>query len=213
MAPWATEDPVLPGGVPDFPDGPEPARNITRVYRDPLDEVWLAAAAALGLRIRRSADAYASYDGRGTLTLSTAEHFDADDSLAQMVLHELCHALVAGDDAFERVDWGLSNTDGRDLVLEHACHRTQAALADAHGLRDLFAVTTDHRPYWDALGDAPLGDASDPATPIAIAAVQRARQAPFHPALTDALQRTAVIARVVADVAAAPSLWASKRND
>lgn len=74
------------------------AREVTRVYRDPLDELWLACAAEVGLRVRRTADAYASTDGRGTLSISTPEHLDADDCLAQMVFHELCHALVQGPD-------------------------------------------------------------------------------------------------------------------
>lgn len=162
----------------------------------------------MGLTVTRSDRVYASYDGQGTLTLSTPEHFDPDDSLAQMILHELCHALVAGEGAFERVDWGLCNTDGRDLLMEHACHRLQAALADQHGLRRLFAVTTEHRPYWDALGHRPLQDPSDPACAVAAAAYERARQPPFAPVLSEALARTARIARVVAEVAEPGSLWA-----
>ena len=54
---------------------------------------------------------------------------DPDDSLAQLIFHELCHALVAGEHAFEREDWALCNLDGRDLIFEHACHRVQAALS------------------------------------------------------------------------------------
>jgi len=55
-------------------------RRIERFYRDPVDEIWLSAARALGLNIARSDEVYASYDGRGTLTLSTPDDMDADDS-------------------------------------------------------------------------------------------------------------------------------------
>ncbi|MGD8861515.1 MAG: hypothetical protein PVI30_16015 [Myxococcales bacterium] len=182
-------------------------RYIDHRYRDPLDEVWLHAAQELGLRIERSDSVYASYDGRGTLTLSTVAHFDPDDSLAQLIFHELCHALVAGPHAMRKPDWGLSNTDDRDLTLEHACHRLQAALADQHGLRRLLAVTTDHRPYWDALPEDPLADGDDRAIALARGAFTRARQPPFGPVLQRALQRTARVAEVVAEVAADDSAF------
>ena len=65
-------------------------------YLDPVDEIWLATARKLGLRVQRSDAAYASYDGRGTLNIATRAEFDADDCLAQIIFHELCHALVTG---------------------------------------------------------------------------------------------------------------------
>ena len=65
-------------------------------YRDPVDLLWLRAARELGLSLSFSDDVFASYDGRGTRTLCHAAHYDPDDSLAQLVFHELCHALVAG---------------------------------------------------------------------------------------------------------------------
>jgi hypothetical protein len=130
-------------------------REITSHYEDPLDRIWIACAERIGLSVVRGSHVYASFDGERTLTLCTRAEFDPDDSLAQMILHELCHGLVAGPGA-ARADWGLSNEDARDLVLEHACHRVQAALADRHGLRALFAVTTEWRPYWDALPIDPL---------------------------------------------------------
>lgn len=98
-----------------------------------MDLIWLQAASDLGLTVHRSADAYAAYDGRGTLTISVPEEFDADDSLAQMIFHELCHWMVSGLHAKDLPDWGLSNTSRRDLVYEYACHRLQAALAAPTG--------------------------------------------------------------------------------
>jgi hypothetical protein len=105
------------------------ARPIQFQYRDPVELVWEAALAKLGVQLLRSADAYASWDGVSTLTLARAEDFDADDSLAQLIFHELCHMLVAGERGKRLFDWGLDNTSERHLVFEHACHRVQAALA------------------------------------------------------------------------------------
>ena len=103
-------------------------RSIVHQYQDPVDLIWLRAAADLGLEVQRSAEVYAAYDGKGTLTVSVADDFDADDSLAQMIFHEICHWLVSGIHARDRPDWGLSNTSKRDLVYEFACHRLQAKL-------------------------------------------------------------------------------------
>jgi hypothetical protein len=136
---------------------------------------------------------------------------DADDSLAQIIFHELCHALVAGPEAMRKLDWGLCNEDGRDLVREHACHRLQAALSDRHGLRSLMAVTTEHRPYWDTLPEDPLANGLDPAIELAQAAWLRARRSAWAEALQSALEATARIAAVVRAFTAEPSLWSETR--
>lgn len=187
-------------------------REPTHRYADPVDEIWLAAARRLGVEVRRSDEVYAAYDGRGVLTVSDAAHFDADDSLAQLIFHELCHALVSGRDAMQRADWGLCNVDGRDLVCEHACHRVQAALSARHGLRELMAVTTEHRPYWDALPDDPLAPGDDPAIELAQRAFQRARKGVWGETLALALAATAEIAEVVRPFAADGSLWRTTRG-
>jgi hypothetical protein len=184
-------------------------RVPTHRYSDPVDEIWLAAARRLGITVQRSDAAYAAYDGQGVLTISVRAGFDGDDSLAQIIFHELCHALVAGTGALERVDWGLCNTDERDLISEHACHRLQAALSARHGLRDFMAVTTEHRVYWDALPDDPLADGDDPAIAPAQAAWQRAQRAPWREALEQALAATAAIADAVRPFAAGESLWST----
>ena len=145
-------------------------RSIDHHYRDPLDLVWLGVARRIGWRVERSAEVYASWDGDRTLTLSDAAGFDPDDCLAQMILHEICHALVQGPGRLSAIDWGLCNFDDRDAIAEHACHRLQAALADTVGLRGFFAVTTDWRPYWDALPADPLAPGADPAIELARAA-------------------------------------------
>ena len=157
------------------------SRPIHHRYVDPLAQIWLDCAARVGLRVVRSGDAYASYqppgDGRGTLIIGDDASLDADDSLAQMIFHELCHSLVQGEDAFERADWGLDNETDRDAWREHACLRVQAVLAARHGLRGFFAPTTDYRAdFWDQLPADPLADRGDPSVHAAIVALRRAAQ-------------------------------------
>jgi hypothetical protein len=198
----------------EHPAGPT-ARRPTRRYRDPLDEVWLAAARRLGLRVVRRDDAYAATDGRGTLVVGTPRTLDADDGLAQMIFHEICHWLVEGDEAAERPDWGLDNVTDRDVPREHATLRLQAALAQRHGLRAVLAPTTDFRAYHDALPADPLEPRDDPASIAARLGLQRADREPWHPVVAEALAATGRIVREAASFAgrerdadpdAAPSL-------
>lgn len=186
-------------------------RSVVHRYDDPVDMIWIRAATDLGLKIQRSADAFASYDGKGTLTIAEASDFDADDCLAQMIFHELCHWLVAGRQGKHLPDWGLSNVDDSDLHFEYAAHRLQAALAAPFGLREFMAVTTDWRPYWDALPEDPLKDGDDPAIAIAQTASHLARLPPFEPVLTRSLSATAAIADAVRLVAEPSTLWSLAR--
>ncbi len=182
-------------------------RSITHRYDDPVDLIWIHAAADLGLKVVRSADAYAAYDGNGTLTICDATHFDADDCLAQMIFHEICHWLVAGRRGFKMEDWGLSNLDDSDLVYEYAAIRVQAALSRPYGLRSFMAVTTDWRPYWDSLPENPLLDGNDPAITLAQDAHFLSRREPFEAVLKRALSATATIADAVRDSSEQNSLW------
>lgn len=186
-------------------------RSISGKYDDPLELIWVEAARRLGMRIERTADVYASWDGHQTLFLGTNPELDPDDSLAQLVFHEICHALVAGPRGRARPDWGLDNTTERDLTSEHACHRVQAALARPYGLRDFFAVTTEWRPYWDALPEDPLGPTEDPALSLARRGFAAASEAPFAEVLRDALEGTAAIADIVRPHAPETSLWRRTR--
>lgn len=185
------------------------SREIRRNYRDPLDAIWLGTARRIGWTVERSPEVFAAYDGRGTLTLSTTEFFDADDCLAQMILHELCHALVAGPAALQLPDMGLDNTTDRDRISEHATQRLQAALAHRHGLREFFAVTTDHRPYFDALPSNPLADCEDPALSPARIAFERATQGPWAEPIEAALVATALIVEAARPFCTADSLFAA----
>ncbi|WP_157665226.1 YkgJ family cysteine cluster protein [Mariniblastus fucicola] len=182
-------------------------RSINHSYQDPVDLIWLKAAADLGLKIARSADAFAAYDGNGTLTIATAEHFDADDCLAQMIFHEICHWMIAGRRGFQLEDWGLSSIDDSDIVYEYAAIRLQAALSRPYGLRSFMAVTTDWRPYWESLPEDPLGDGDDPAIPLAQDGHFMSRLEPFEAVLKRALSATATIADAVRGATEPSSLW------
>lgn len=181
-------------------------REVRHRYVDPLAEVWLGAARRVGLTVVRAPDAYASTDGAGTLVIGSAETLDADDSLAQMIFHELCHSLVQGEHSFARPDWGLDNQSGQHAWREHATLRLQRTLAARFGLARFFAPTTDYRAFWDALGADPLADRADPTVVAAIAACHRAAGPPWAPHLEDALVATAAIVAAAAPHAADDSL-------
>jgi hypothetical protein len=152
---------------------------VKRLARSPLatdaiDEIWRRAAAQIGFQLARTADAYATSDGRGEIAIGAPETLDDDDALAQLVLHELCHAITEGDAALARPDWGLDNVPAH-VVREHACLRVQARLADPFGLRALMAPTTPYRDYYLALPADPLDGADDEGDAAARAAAACAR--------------------------------------
>jgi hypothetical protein len=183
-------------------------REVNARYIDPLAQVWLAAARRIGLRVVRTPDAYAATDGRGTLAIGSTETLDADDSLAQMIFHELCHSLVEGEQSFTRADWGMDNTGPDHDWREHACLRVQWVLAGRHGLHTLFAPTTDFRvAFWDRLSGNVLADRTERSVVAAIAALRRADHPPWGPALGEALAASAQIARATAPFGETGTLW------
>src|SRR5258708_7294945 len=139
------------------------------------------------MRVVRTPDAYAATDGAGTLAIGTDATLDADDSLAQMIFHELCHSLVEGEHAFARPDWGMDNTGPDHDWREHACLRVQWVLAGRHGLRGVFAPTTDFRVFWDTLSSDALSEPSVMSGHAAITSIPRAEQPPSAPPLRVAL--------------------------
>ncbi len=184
------------------------SRTIDVRYTDPVDAVWLACVERLGWRVVFSPDCYASWDGRGTLTVGTRDTWDPDDSLAQLLFHEICHALVQGPGRRRRPDWGLDNaTETSSALEEHACHRLQAAWLDRYGLRGVLAVTTSWRPYWDALGDDPLAPSDDGSVVLARAAWAEALRGPWSAAVAEALAATAEIASTLRRWAPPDSVW------
>lgn len=171
-------------------------------YLDPLDALWIGTAQRIGFVVVRSTEVYASSDGRGTLTVGTPETLDADDCLAQMIFHEMCHSLIEGPEGLSRPDFGLDNETGRDVPREHACLRLQAQLAREHGLRAVLAPTTEFRAFYDDLGDDPLAAPGDPSVPLAQSALARVDDPPWGPHLRRALAATATIARAAAEAGA-----------
>ena len=187
-------------------------RTISATYQDPLDLIWIQTARLLGVQVERDASVFASWDGTGVLRIGTPETLDPDDSLAQMILHELCHLLVEGPDAINLPDWGLEN-DPSKVVHEHATLRLQAALADTVGLREFFAATTVFRKYYDQLPKCPLELDGDPAVELAKLAWQRSRTATWAQPLDQALRMTADVARLLRGVAPPDSLWSKTARD
>jgi hypothetical protein len=159
-----------------------------------FERIWIEAAARIGLRVERSGDAYASTDGNGVISIGSDETLDDDDSVAQLVFHELCHALVQGEGNLRVADWGLDNTSDRDLVAEQACLRLQAHLADREALRSLMRPTTVSRAYYIALPAFPL-DGGDEACSLAARGAAWAKRAPWSPVLEEALAATAARVR------------------
>ncbi len=185
-------------------------RSVEHRYLDPLDQIWITTARRIGLTIERGDDVYASTDGRSTLRIGASPTLDPDDSLAQMIFHELCHSLVEGPESFARPDWGLDNTGARDEIREHACLRLQAHLAGRHGLRAFLAPTTDYRAYWDRLSSDPLAPERDPAVIAAVLGAQRAERPPWGPHVGAALAATAEVVARAAEFAEPPSLLAAR---
>lgn len=186
-------------------------RRISKRYNDPLELVWLYAAKEIGFKIVRDPEVFASWDGKGTLKIGSQESLDPDDCLAQMIFHEICHALIEGPDSIVKEDWGLNPDMQVGAVNEHACLRLQAALADQFGLRQFFAATTDFRSYFDELGNEPLIGEADPAAELALKAWTRANEGPWASPIKVALEQTRAILDVVKSIAPSDSLWACNR--
>jgi len=169
--------------------------SLSPLARSNIERIWIAAAEEIGLRVERTGDAYAASDGAGRLLIATNDHLDVDDAVAQLIFHELCHALCEGPENAARPDWGLDNTGAQraDITLahEHACLRLQAHLAAPYGLRELMAPTTEYRAYHDRIPADPLADDGDPAVPIARAAAARAAERPWREAIMRAMSLTA----------------------
>jgi hypothetical protein len=158
-----------------------------------IEEIWRRAAAAIGFTLARTGDAYATSDGRGGIAIGASETLDADDALAQLVFHELCHAITEGEASLREPDWGLDNVP-EHVGREHACLRVQARLADRFGLRTTMAPTTSYRDYYAALPADALqatGDGDRDAAARAAAACARFETSAWRAAIEEALAATA----------------------
>lgn len=155
-----------------------------------IDAIWIDAARSLGFSIERSDDAYASFDGVAIITIGKRSTLDNDDSVAQLVFHELCHALTQGSPSLVRSDWGLDNTTDDDAVREYACLHLQAWLSDRVGLRVPMTPTTVVQTYYRTLPDDPMSGSGD-AVSVARDTVSSRLFAQWEPVLNEALSRTA----------------------
>ncbi|MDP2314979.1 MAG: hypothetical protein Q8P41_18915 [Pseudomonadota bacterium] len=197
-------------------------RPVLARYRDPLDLVWLATARRLGLRVRRNPAIFSATDGTGLLELGPFDTLDADDTTAQMILHELCHWITNGLETFHDRDWGFA-LDAELDWREHSCLRLQAGLTERYGLRGMLAPTSQFRDYYDCIPTdvlAPIDDSERERDVCALAkvALERAAGAPWVEPMTAAFVATAhmrdALAPLLADHASdleddvLPSLWA-----
>ncbi len=155
-----------------------------------IETIWATAVREMGWTLARTPEVYATNDGQGRISIGTDAILDEDDALAQLVFHELCHGLVQGPASWSRPDWGLSNTDDRDVVFEHACLCVQVALATPYGLRGAMAPTTEYRAYHDALPADPLASPASAAATRARTALALADNAPLLAILRRALAQT-----------------------
>ena len=159
-------------------------------YLDPLDTIWIRAIDKMGIEVVFANGVYADYDGHGTLAIGTTRNLDPDDCVAQIVFHEICHWLVEGRDSAHQVNWGMINTTLRDLDREYASLRVQAALA-----------------YYDALPADPFALSDDGTAELAHAALARATESPWAPALQHVLAATETIVAATAPSATPPSSY------
>lgn len=179
---------------------PDYARPIRARYCDPAELVWLSTAARLGLTVRRDESIFSMTDGTGLLALGPRETLDPDDTLPQMVFHEICHWIVNGLDSFHERDWGFPLDDELDL-REHACQRLQLWLSSRYGLREVLAPTSGFRQYYDQIVAplAPLDDSEWERAVVACAeaAITRSDSAPWAEPVHAALQATAALKSAV----------------
>ena len=155
---------------------------------DPITAAWVRAAAGMGFEVRRSDDAWAAYDGAGTITVSDDGGLDADDSAAALILHELCHFAIQGAASAALPDWGLNTADPgpEEHRRERSALRVQRTLLRRRGLEERLAPTTEYRGFYEDLGERPLeGD------PLALAAFDALSANGWLPVLDEALRVTA----------------------
>ena len=175
-----------------------PRRTESPLATEAIETIWREAAARIGFTVARTAEAYATSDGRGLIAIGADEVLDADDAFAQLLFHELCHAITEGEQAAASPDWGLDNVPSH-RVREHACLRLGAVLAGRFGLRAAMAPTTEYRAYYDALGSDPLATNPlaaevDPAIALAVAALGRFEASAWRAPIDEALAGTAALA-------------------
>jgi len=193
-------------------------RPILHRYVDPLEVIWLSTATRLGLHIRRDPHVFSMTDGTGLLSLSTRDDLDADDTLAQMLFHEICHWVINGVETFQERDWGFPLDEHLD-VREFATLRLQAWWADTVGLRGMLGPTGQYRQYYDEIPADPLEPLDDSkwerlCLEYARTGIERAQCEPFHIPVSSALRATSALRNVVKAIPIRgnlPSLWSAEK--
>lgn len=200
---------------------PSYQRPIRARYVDPVELIWLSTARRLGLHIRRDPSIFSRTDGQGLLALGPRDDLDPDDSLAQMIFHELCHWITNGLETYSERDWGFALDDEVD-PREHSCLRLQAWLSDTVGLRRMMGPTGIYRQYYDRIPADPLMplDDSDWERGVvkgAAEAIARSQGEPWREPVREALRATAEVAATLRPFLAdycteipddpLPSLW------
>lgn len=112
------------------------------------DALWISLLQQAGFRLVRRSTSYVWYDGAGEVAVAPDDELDADDTLAQILLHELVHFLVQGEASRTQPDWGLDNLSDRDAYLEEAALLLQQRILRAFALEDVLVPTTDFRSYY-----------------------------------------------------------------
>lgn len=155
-----------------------------------FDQIWISAAAQLGIEVVRGGDSYVHFDG-ARLHIATDEHLDADDTVAQLIFHELCHALVQGPANRHLPDWGLDQTSGRDEVKELGALRLQAHFSRFYGLRKVFFPTTVWRAFFEALPLDALRPPGEESCELARKAALWSAKEPWQSAIRGGLEASA----------------------
>ena len=196
----------------DLEDKKQPRRNSTTRLPSPLaspeiESIWIGVAERIGWRIVRSDRAYASSSGAGVIEIGIDSLLDEDDSVAQLIFHELCHGLIEGPPGWSLPDWGLSNCDDQHVDREYACLRLQIALTEPFALRELMAPTTEYRVYHDAISGDPVRSGEGVASQLAGDALNRADSETWRREIRQGLAdtRAALDARASLGAAVAPS--------
>lgn len=205
----------------DMGDPAATGRTISTAMNDPLDALWTHAVSRMGWTVERSRTVYAHWNGRDTMTVSDRSDYDADDTLAQFLFHEICHFLVEGEPSRSLEDWGLSNMDPDVWIREAAAHRLQAALADRWGLREFLAITGANRDYYDALPADPIHmahplrpDEHPRAREMAVLGWHLGAREPYREVLEEVLEGTSRLALAIQGLPgqAHDSHWSTART-
>ena len=59
-----------------------------------IEAIWLAAAQEIGWTVERTAAAFATSDGRRTISIGVDEVLDPDDAVGQILFSEICPGLL-----------------------------------------------------------------------------------------------------------------------